>query len=104
MLFAQFEAEINERCETLIRRHKMQDDWRDRRAWEGYDERQVKNIPFKRRLALLMNKGEAVYGDAANLYLERNHIAHGVKVTLDVDMLDAVDIMSAAVAAMEENP
>lgn len=104
MLFAQFEAEINGRCEKLIHKHKTQNEWLERRSWEAYDEKNIKNIPFKLRLALLLDKGRPIYAAMQKLYLERNAIAHGAKPTLDIEMEDAVMKILAAVAAMEENP
>lgn len=104
MLFAQFEAEVNHRCEVLIRHHKGLPDWRDRRAWDAFDDKRVNDIPFRRRLALVVEKGQAIYANVGNLYLERNELAHGEKSALDVDMKKAIETLTAALAAMDISP
>lgn len=104
VLFARFEAEINALCETLIRTEKARPDWRERRAWEAYDDKRVSDIAFKRRLSLLIDKGLAIYADVGNLYSERNEIAHGAKLGAGIDMEKAIKTIKGALAAMEENP
>lgn len=99
VLFARFEAEINARCEALIRTEKARTDWRDRRAWEAYDDKRVSNIPFLRRLALLIDKGRPIYAALQKLYLERNDIAHDAK--LGIDMQKAFETIKHALAAMD---
>lgn len=104
MLFAQFEAEVNRRCEALIKRHKANPDWHERRAWETFNEKNVSSIYFLRRLSLLINKGRPIYAAMQTLYLERNDLAHGTKTILEIEMAEAIETIEAAVAAMEENP
>lgn len=104
ILFAQFEAEVNVRCRALIAQNKLLPDWRDRRAWEGFDEKRVNDIPFKRRLALLVDRGQAIYAAVQTLYSERNEIAHGGRPDMVTDFENAYKTLNAALAAMEENP
>lgn len=104
MLFAQFQADMNRRCAALIKQHKDKGVWQERRVWDALDEKNVSSISFARRLSLLIDKGLPIYAALQKLYLERNLLAHGAKVGLDVDMSDAIETIEAAVAAMEENP
>jgi hypothetical protein len=104
ILFAQFEAEVNIRCRALIAQNKLLPGWRDRRAWESFDERRVNDIPFKRRLALLIDKGLTIYAAVQTLYSERNEIAHGGRLDMVTDFENAYKTLKAALAAMEETP
>lgn len=101
ILFARFEAEINIRCSALIAQNKLHPGWRERRAWESFDEKRVNDIPFKRRLALLIDKGQAVYAAVQTLYSERNEIAHGGRLDLVTDFENAYKTLKAALAAMD---
>ncbi len=98
LLFSQLETEINELCGALIRHRRSGDDWMERRAWEILGQRDVRNIHFMDRVALLTRKGGTVYNRIKELYDTRNKIAHGDLLTESLDVADiAKDIERIAV-------
>jgi hypothetical protein len=103
-LFARFEAEVNRRCEVLIRLKRSAPDWLERRCWDSLDPKYVKNMPFKNRLALLMDRGRREYARAVMLYDIRNDLAHGVDFEVEEGFLTVAAALKNLLAAMEENP
>lgn len=101
MLFARFETELNERCRVLLLHMQAAPRWQDRRAWDLFDASRVADIPLRRRLALLLDRGRPPYADVSNLYRERNDLAHGLKTTLTFDFENAAVILQDALSAME---
>lgn len=104
VLFAQFEAEVNRRCEKLIKAKTSASDWRERRAWDSFNPDNVSVIPFLRRLALLLDKNRAEYATARRMYLIRNGVAHGGDMAEEHDFNSVAVALKTVLAAMEENP
>lgn len=77
MLFACFEDRVNELCERLVRKKQSQRSWRHRRLWDHLKPKELDRVPFKRRTALLIDKGSTHYRTASSLYDTRCQIAHG---------------------------
>lgn len=98
LLFSQLETEINELCGALIRHRQSGEDWMERRAWEILGQKDVRNIHFMDRTALLTRKGGTVYNRIKQLYDTRNKIAHGDLLTESLDVAEiAKDIERIAV-------
>lgn len=103
-LFARFEAEVNRRCESLIRRKRNAEKWLDRRCWDSLDPKNVRNLSFKTRLGLLLDRGQREYARAVMLYDIRNDLAHGIDIEVEEDFLTVILALKSILAAMEENP
>lgn len=104
MLFAQFEAEVNRRCEKLIKVKTSASDWRERRAWDAFNPDNVSTVPFLRRLALLLDKNRAEYATARRMYLIRNSVAHGGDMAEEHDFNSVAAALKTVLAVLEENP
>lgn len=102
--FTNFEAEVNQRCETLIRDNIGPFKMRERRAWNDLAKRDVQNIHFKTRLGLLIEPGRVEFGRAVKLYEIRNKLAHGADFEVEEDFLTVATALKDILAAMEENP
>lgn len=80
LLVAQFEDLVNNVVNIQIDRGRGSADWRTRELWGAVIPRtkRIQDIPFKLRLALLIDRQRVEYRDACGLYDARNLIAHGV--------------------------
>jgi len=74
MLFAQLEQHIDAECTALIARKKASARWTVRRLWDSVD---VDHLNFMRKVALLTDKGRAIYAQVDAYYDTRCRIAHG---------------------------
>lgn len=74
MLFAQLESLVDERCDKLVAGKKAGRHWKARRLWDSID---LDRLAFMQRVALLCEKGQAVYGKVRRYYGIRCEIAHG---------------------------
>ena len=74
MLFAQFEQFVDAECKKLINKKKNSSVWKNRRLW---DSTEVDRLQFMRRVALLTEKGAAIYNKIDQYYDLRCAIAHG---------------------------
>lgn len=105
LLVAQFEDFVNEAVRTLIARHREYADWPHRDLWINLtaNNRDAKDIPFKLRLALLIDRQRVEYRDACGLYDARNLIAHGV---LDgpLSIQTAINQLRAVASLIQEVP
>jgi hypothetical protein len=77
MLFAQLEDKINRLCVSLITKKKGLAKWGMRRSWDVIEHADIDRFPFKKRVALLVEKGTTDYNDIKDYYDIRNDIAHG---------------------------
>jgi hypothetical protein len=77
VLFACFDDHVITLCSDVVTKKRSLRSWRQRRLWDTVDVDAIERMPFKRRLALLLDKGNAGYRDANELYAIRNRIAHG---------------------------
>ncbi len=77
LLFAQFEASINERFITTRDARCSSRDWAARRGWDIYEGRKAGQIPFETRLALVTDRRGDAYRRILSYYALRNHVAHG---------------------------
>jgi hypothetical protein len=60
--------------------------WRQRAAWDILPSTSREDYPFKKRLALLTEKGATDYNLVSEYYQERNAIAHGGTFTRPISM------------------
>lgn len=77
LCFAQFERRVNEESEQARDRRASNPDWTRRRAWDLDAYASPERVPFKDRVAMVMDRSEADYGRVLNDYAKRNHVAHG---------------------------
>lgn len=77
MIFAQFESLLNRRSEGLVRRKRRLGRWQQRRAWELIDPGRIERLPFRSRLALLTERGQADCNLISDYYDIRCKLAHG---------------------------
>ncbi len=74
-LFTRLEKHIKEQIEKLINNKKSRIvHWKTKSIWEITD---IKNLHFKKMLALLTEKGRADFNIIVDYYDKRNEIAHG---------------------------
>jgi hypothetical protein len=95
MLFAQLEQHIDNRCALLISKKKSSGKWKARRLWDSVD---VDRIAFMRKVALLTDKGKAIYAQVDRYYDTRCKIAHGDSASVGAIALPVVTRDLQAVA------
>lgn len=105
LLVAQFETLVTDAVERLIDVSEQSADWRGREVWNALvpSTKRIQDIPFKRRLALLIDRQRVVYRDALGLYDARNKIAHG---DLDgpLSIQTAINQLRAVASLIQEVP
>jgi hypothetical protein len=105
LLVAQFEALVTDLADALITTSLDAADWRTRELWGAVIPRtkRIQDIPFKLRLALLIDRQRVEYRDACGLYDARNLIAHGV---LDgpLSIQTAINQLRAVASLIQEVP
>jgi len=80
LIFGRFEQYINDQCTRLIARKTASPNWRRKRLWEEID---VEQFGFLRKVKLLLDKGLAQYGRIQTIYKDiRCEIAHGGSATV----------------------
>jgi hypothetical protein len=86
-MFSRLEDKIREESSKLIIRKKSSiSSWKQKAAWEILPNNPDDDLHFKKRLALLTEKGNADYNLISEYYKERNSIAHGGSFTLPISM------------------
>ena len=86
LLFAQFEVALNESFERLRNARQANPDWTARRGWDTLELRR-KRPPFETRLALMLDRTGAEFGEVTAAYDIRNACAHG-RTTTAVGSID----------------
>lgn len=77
-MFSRLEDRIRQQSSILISRKQSSiTSWKQRASWDILPNGASDEIPFKRRLALLTEKGRSDYTLIVDYYKERNSIAHG---------------------------
>ncbi|ODB33589.1 hypothetical protein BB427_21855 [Pseudoalteromonas sp. BMB] len=77
-MFSRLEDRIRDESSQLITRKQTSiTSWKQRAAWDILPSGARGEMPFKKRLALLLEKGGSDYNLVVNYYKERNSIAHG---------------------------
>lgn len=86
-MFSRLEDHIRTQSTALIRKkQKSIQSWRQRAVWDILPSSSSDNFPFKKRVALLTEKGNSDYELVSDYYKERNSIAHGGTFTRPISM------------------
>jgi len=89
-MFSRLEDRVNQEAEKLIKRKTTsRASWKQKAPWDNLP-KEVKDIPFKNRLALLAERGKQDFNLISDYYLERNSIAHGGGFKRPINMPDAI--------------
>lgn len=77
-MFSRLEDRIRQQSAILITKKQTSiTSWKQRAAWDILPKNAIDEMPFKKRLALLTQKGSFDYNLIVTYYKERNSIAHG---------------------------
>lgn len=77
-MFSRLEDRIRQQSAALITKKQISlTTWKQRAAWDILPSGASDEMPFKKRLALLTEKGKSDYNQIVVYYKERNSIAHG---------------------------
>ena len=77
-MFSRLEDWIRQQSAALITKKQTSlSTWKQRAAWDILPNGASDEMPFKKRLALLSEKGQRDYNLIVDYYKERNSIAHG---------------------------
>lgn len=77
-MFSRLEDRIRQQSSALITKKQTSlSTWKQRAAWDILPNGASDEMPFKKRLALLSEKGLRDYNLILDYYKERNSIAHG---------------------------
>lgn len=77
-MFSRLEDKIREESSELIVKKKASiSSWKQKAAWEILPDSPSAELHFKKRLALLAEKGARDFNLVSDYYKERNSIAHG---------------------------
>ncbi|MCH7988892.1 MAG: hypothetical protein IID46_07035 [Planctomycetes bacterium] len=77
-MHASFEDYVNRTLEKCFSKQTMTGKtWTRRRAWEVLKPRKIRTMSFKKKIALLTQKGHSDYNSINDYYKTRNNIAHG---------------------------
>jgi len=87
-MFTRLEDRIREQSSKLIKsRQAGIQNWRTRSAWDILPkEKNSTEIPFGKRVALLIRKGSSDYRTVMEYYKLRNTIAHGGNFTTPISI------------------
>jgi hypothetical protein len=77
VLFACFDDRVTSLCQRLVTRKRALTTWKQRRIWDTVDIERLDFMEFMRKVALLLDKRHAAYGEVKTLYKTRCDIAHG---------------------------
>lgn len=74
LCFGQFEREVNAVFEAAYQSRATNPDWTKRRGWDldGYQD--ATRVPFKDRVALVIDRRKPAYGKILSDYAKRNHV------------------------------
>lgn len=86
-MFTRLEYRIREQSSVLITKKQCSiQSWKQRASWDILPSSARDSIPFKKRLALLIEKGSQDYNLILSYYTERNSIAHGGNFISSINM------------------
>lgn len=86
-MFTRLEDRIRQESSALItKKQNSIHSWKQRASWDILPSSARDGIPFKKRLALLIEKGSQDYNLTLNYYRERNSIAHGGSFISSINM------------------
>lgn len=86
-MFSRLEDRIREESSNLITRKKSTiSSWKQKAPWEILPNQPYAELHFKKRLALLTEKGATDFNLVSYYYKERNSIAHGGSFTSPISM------------------
>lgn len=86
-MFSRLEDRIRQESANLIVKKKSSiSSWKQRASWDMLPNSARDEMPFKRRLMLLVEKGRSDYNIVVTYYRERNSIAHGGDFTSPISM------------------
>lgn len=87
-MFSRLEDRIRtQSAKLIIKKQTSIQTWRQRAAWDILPSSSNDNYPpFRKRLALLTQKGASDYTLVSDYYKERNSIAHGGSFTRPISM------------------
>jgi hypothetical protein len=86
-MFSRLEDRIREESSKLIiKKQTSISSWKQRAAWDILPGAASGGLHFKKRLALLTEKGSADFNLISDYYKERNSIAHGGSFTRPISM------------------
>ena len=104
LIWAQFEARVNEAASAAIKRRVDDPDWRFRRAWDAYNPNNMR-FRFEDRLALVLDRknlrGEG-FRKAIRLYDARNGIAHGKSLGTAIDIAAIIQDIYQIIGEMRD--
>ena len=91
-MFTRLEDHIRQQSATLIKRKKKSiSSWKQKAAWEILpSDPTADDLSFKKRLALLTEKGGSDYNLVSQYYEERNSIAHGGDFISKINMPNVI--------------
>jgi len=86
-MFSRLEDCIRQQSAILItKKQNSIHSWKQRASWDILPNSARDQIPFKKRLALLIERGSQDYNLVVNYYKERNSIAHGGNFISSINM------------------
>jgi hypothetical protein len=90
-MFSRLEDRIRQESSALITKKQTSlSSWKQRSAWDILPNTARDEMPFKKRLALLTEKGCSDFNLIVNYYKERNSIAHGGIFISAINMPDVI--------------
>lgn len=93
-MFSRLEDRIRHESSLLItRKQNSISSWKQRASWDILPSGAGDEMPFKRRLALLVEKGGRDYNLVVDYYKERNSIAHGGNFISPISMPNVISEM-----------
>ena len=86
-MFSRLEDRIRQESSRLITKKQSSiTSWKQRSVWDMLPNGASDEMPFKKRLILLVEKGQSDYNLVVTYYKERNSIAHGGNFTSSIIM------------------
>lgn len=86
-MFSRLEDRIRQQsCALITKKQTSISSWKQRAAWDILPNGANDEMPFKKRLALLTERGHRDYNLIVDYYKERNSIAHGGTFTSVISM------------------
>ena len=93
-MFSRLEDRIRHESASLITKKQSSiSSWKQRASWDILPGGAKDEMPFKRRLALLVKKGGRDYNLVVDYYKERNSIAHGGSFISTISMPNVISEM-----------
>lgn len=93
-MFSRLEDRIRHESASLISKKQSSiASWKQRASWDILPSGASDEMPFKKRLALLVEKGGADYNLLVVYYKERNSIAHGGNFISTINMPTVISEM-----------